>query len=53
MINASSENGLMVVNGMSYSSRSWAFSNSAIVVTYHTDDYTSASPLAGIEFQKE
>lgn len=53
VINASSENGLMVVNGMSYSSRSSAFSNSAIVVTCHTDDYTSASPLAGIEFQKD
>jgi len=53
VINASSENGLMVVNGMSYSGRSSAFSNSAIVVTCHTDDYPSSSPLAGIEFQKD
>ena len=52
MINASSENGLMAVNGMSCRSRSSAFSNSAIVVTCHTDDYGSTHPLAGIEFQK-
>ena len=53
VINASSENGLLVVNGMSYSSRASAFSNSALVVTCHTDDYKSTDPLAGIEFQKD
>ena len=53
MINASSEEGLLVVNGMSYSGRSSAFSNSAIVVTCHTNDYGSTDPLAGLEFQKE
>lgn len=53
VINASSEEGLLVVNGMSYSGRSSAFSNSAIVVTCHTDDYGSSDPLAGMEFQKE
>ncbi len=53
VINASSENGLLAVNGMSYSGRASAFSNSALVVTCHTEDYKSASPLAGIEFQKE
>ena len=42
----------MVVNGMSYASRSSEFSNSALVVTCHTDDYKSIAPLAGIEFQK-
>ena len=53
VINASSENGLLVLNGMSYSSRSSAFSNSAIVVTCQTADYGSASPLAGIDFQQQ
>ena len=53
VINASSEQGMMVVNGMSYSGRSSAFSNAALVVTCHTNDYASASPLAGIDFQKE
>ena len=52
IINASSEQGMLVVNGMSYSSRSSEFSNSAIVVTCHADDYKSADPLAGIDFQK-
>jgi len=53
VINASSENGMLVVNGMSYSKRASAFSNSALVVTCNTDDYGSADPLAGIEFQRD
>jgi uncharacterized FAD-dependent dehydrogenase len=53
VINASSEEGQLVVNGMSYSSRASAFSNAAMVVTCHTADYKSADPLAGIGFQKE
>jgi uncharacterized protein len=52
VVNASSEHGMLVVNGMSYSCRASRFSNAAIVVTCHTDDYGSADPLAGIEFQK-
>jgi uncharacterized protein len=52
VINASSEEGMMVVNGMSYSSRSSAFSNAAMVVTCHQSDYGSPDPLAGIAFQK-
>jgi hypothetical protein len=53
VINASSEYGLLVVNGMSSSKRASAFSNSALVVTCHTKDYKSTDPLAGIEFQKK
>jgi len=53
VINASSDHGMMVVNGMSHSHRSSAFSNAALVVTCHADDYKSTSPLAGIEFQKD
>ncbi len=52
MVNASSEKDMLVLNGMSYSRRSSPFSNSAIAVTCRTDDYKSANPLAGIEFQK-
>ncbi|MEI6168690.1 MAG: dehydrogenase [bacterium] len=52
IVNASSEAGLLVLNGMSYSRRASAFSNSALVVSCHTDDYPSAHPLAGIEFQR-
>ncbi|MGA2090240.1 MAG: FAD-dependent protein [Endomicrobiales bacterium] len=53
IVNASSQDGLLVLNGMSYSHRSSAFSNGAIVVTVHTDHYPSSDPLAGIEFQKD
>ncbi|MFH1368965.1 MAG: FAD-dependent protein [Elusimicrobiota bacterium] len=53
IVNASSENGLLALNGMSYSGRTSAFSNSAIVVACKTDDFGSADPLAGIEFQRE
>ncbi len=53
VINASSDYGLLVVNGMSCSKRSSPYSNSALVVTCHTDDYGSSHPLAGIEFQRD
>ena len=53
VVNASSEKGMMVLNGMSYSARSSPFSNSAIAVTCRTDDYKSANPLAGVEFQRD
>lgn len=53
VVNASSEDGHLVVNGMSYSARSSPFSNAAMVVTCHTADYPSADPLAGLAFQKE
>ena len=52
VVNASSEEGLLVINGMSYSNRATAFSNSAIVVACNTSDYGSSDPLAGLEFQK-
>ncbi len=52
IVNASSENGLLVLNGMSYSNRGSAFSNSALVVNCHIQDYPSAHPLAGIDFQQ-
>jgi hypothetical protein len=53
VVNASSEHGMLVVNGMSYSRRASEFSNAAIVVTCQTDDYCSSDPLAGIDFQKK
>ncbi len=52
VINASSDQGLLVVNGMSYSRRDAPFSNAALVVSCHQEDYGSANPLAGIEFQQ-
>ncbi len=53
VVNASSEQGMLVLNGMSYSHRSSPFSNAALVVSCHVDDYQSSSPLAGIAFQKD
>ncbi|MBA4374245.1 MAG: dehydrogenase [Thermodesulfovibrio sp.] len=53
VVNASSEQGHLVVNGMSYSGRSSAFSNAAMIATCRTTDYDSDDPLAGLAFQKE
>jgi len=53
IVNASSENGQLVLNGMSYSRRDSKFSNAAIVVTCKTSDYGSDHPLAGIYFQRK
>lgn len=52
IVNASSEQDMLVLNGMSYSRRSSPFSNAALVVSCHAADYKSADPLAGMEFQK-
>ena len=51
VVNASSHEGMMVLNGMSYSHRSSPFSNAALAVTCRTDDYVANDPLAGIRFQ--
>ena len=53
VVNASSDQSMSVVNGMSDSRRSSRFSNAALVVPCHTNDYGSADPLAGLEFQKK
>lgn len=53
VVNASSEDGYTAVNGMSYSGRDGANSNSALIVTVRREDYSSDSPLAGVELQRE
>lgn len=52
VVNASSEEGMTAVNGMSYSGRGSQNANSAIVVTVSPEDYGAKHPLAGIEFQR-
>jgi len=52
VVNASSEDGLLAVNGMSYSGRDGQNANSAIIVSVTPDDFESDHPLAGIEFQR-
>ncbi len=53
VVNASSEQGKLAVNGMSYSGRKGANSNSAMIVTVTPKDYENDSPLAGVAFQRE
>ncbi|MCI8637982.1 MAG: FAD-dependent oxidoreductase [Coprococcus sp.] len=52
VVNASSEEGHLAVNGMSLSARDSVNANSAIVVTVTPEDFKGDSPLAGIEFQR-
>ncbi|MCM1173898.1 MAG: FAD-dependent oxidoreductase [Blautia sp.] len=52
VVNASSEEGRLAVNGMSYSGRDGRNSNSAVIVTVTPEDFGSGHPLAGIEFQR-
>ncbi|MCR4609433.1 MAG: FAD-dependent oxidoreductase [Eubacterium sp.] len=53
VINASSEEGCMTVNGMSYSGRDSDNSNSAIVVNINPDDIKGDAPLDAVKFQVE
>lgn len=53
VVNASSENGRLAVNGMSNYLRDSANANSAIVVTISPSDFGGDSPLSGIEFQRK
>ncbi len=52
VVNASSEEGRTAVNGMSYSGRDGVNANSAVIVAVTPEDFGSAHPLAGIEFQR-
>lgn len=53
VVNASSEPGRTAVNGMSYSGRDGANSNSAMIVTVSPEDYGGTGPLSGIAFQRK
>ena len=52
VVNASSQEGRLAVNGMSYHDRGGENANSAIVVTVSPDDYKWEGPLAGMLFQE-
>lgn len=52
VVNASSEEGRLAVNGMSYSERRGKNANSAVIVTVTPDDYGAEGPLSGVEFQQ-
>lgn len=53
VVNASSEDNRMCVNGMSYSGRDGKNANSAIVVNVTPDDFESKHPLAGMFLQQK
>ena len=53
VINAASEEGMAVTNGMSSSARDGEFANSALLVDVRTSDFASSHPLAGVEFQRK
>ncbi|MBR5155662.1 MAG: FAD-dependent oxidoreductase [Clostridia bacterium] len=53
VVNASSEDGYLCVNGMSENARMADNSNSALVVTVRPEDFEENSPLAGVEFQRK
>ena len=53
VVNASSEEGYLAVNGMSGSRRDGRNANSAIVVQVSPEDYPGEGPLSGIAFQRE
>lgn len=53
VVNSSSEEGRLVVNGMSNYERDARNSNSALIVTVTPDDFMGDSVLAGVEFQRK
>lgn len=52
VINASSEEGGLTVNGMSYSGRNGKNANSAVIVSVTPADFPDNTPLGGVKFQK-
>ena len=53
VVNASSEEGRLAVNGMSYYDRAGENANSAIIVTVTPEDFQESGVLAGIAFQRK
>ncbi|MBO6129018.1 MAG: FAD-dependent oxidoreductase [Pseudobutyrivibrio sp.] len=52
VVNSSSEEKRLVVNGMSYSKRDSNNANSAIVVSVGEREFDKSNPLAGVEYQR-
>lgn len=53
VVNASSEQGHLAVNGMSYAARDGKNANSAIIVSVTPADFPDAGALSGVAFQRE
>lgn len=52
VVNASSEEGRLAVNGMSYNKRDGENANSAVIVTVTPEDYGTGGILSGMKFQR-
>ena len=52
VVNASSEEKRLAVNGMSYSDRGSKNANSAVIVSVTPDDFDGTDALSGVEFQR-
>lgn len=53
VVNASSEPGMLAINGMSYRARDSRVANSAIIISVTPNDFSDKGPLGGVEFQRE
>ena len=53
VVNASSEEHRLAVNGMSYHDRGSGVANAAIIMTVTKEDFPDQSPLGGVAFQRE
>lgn len=53
VVNASSEENMTAVNGMSYSARDFENANSAVLTEVKPSDFDGDDVLAGVEFQRE
>lgn len=53
VVNASSEEGMTAVNGMSYHARAGKNANSAMIISVRPEDFGGEGPLAGVEFQRK
>lgn len=53
VVNASSEERRLAVNGMSYSGRDGANANSAIIVSVSPSDFSGEDALSGVRFQEK
>lgn len=53
VVNSSSEEGRLCINGMSYHDRGGENANSAVIVSVTPEDFEDAGPLSGMYFQRE
>lgn len=53
VVNASSEENRLAVNGMSNHNRDGENANSAIVITVTPEDFGNSNPLSGMEYQRQ